>query len=114
MIQGFPTPPPSIPMNPSDAMAAIVAIVAIAAGALALRWLFHSPIGEAIAEGIRMRRRRRYGEVTGEVTADGRRVDALDDHIAQLQSQVSELAERLDFTERVLAERRERKLGAGQ
>ena len=28
--------------------------------------------------------------------------------------QVSELAERLDFAERMLAERRERKLGAGQ
>ncbi len=30
-----------------------------------------------------------------------------------IQGQVSELAERLDFAERLLAERRERKLGAG-
>ena len=30
-----------------------------------------------------------------------------------IQGQVSELAERLDIAERLLAERRERKLGAG-
>jgi hypothetical protein len=36
------------------------------------------------------------------------------ERVSQLQGQVSELAERLDFAERLLAERRERTLGAGQ
>ncbi|HEV2749746.1 MAG TPA: hypothetical protein VGV12_04370 [Gemmatimonadales bacterium] len=45
---------------------------------------------------------------------DPQRVAALEQQVVQLQGQVSELAERLDFAERTLAERRERKLGAGQ
>jgi len=34
--------------------------------------------------------------------------------VSALDGQVAEMAERLDFAERLLAERRERKLGAGQ
>jgi hypothetical protein len=84
-------------------------IASLIAGTLALRWLVHSPVGEAIAEGIRARRRRRWGgaESTGEV-------GALEEQVTLLQGQVAELAERLDFAERVLAERRQQKLGAGQ
>jgi TolA-binding protein len=41
-------------------------------------------------------------------------VAGLEAQLSQLQGQVAELAERLDFAERMLAERRERKLGAGQ
>jgi len=117
MIQGtpLPGPPPTLPLDPNQIFPLVAVLAALVVGALAIRWLFHSPIGEAIAEGIRLRRRRRYGDLTGEVTGAGaQRVEALEDHLGQLQAQVSELAERLDFAERVLAERRERKLGAGQ
>jgi HAMP domain-containing protein len=119
MIQGTPLPPPALPIDLNVLVNQIAPLIggiaALIVTALVARWFFRSPIAEAIAEGIRLRRRRRYGEHSGEVpAADGGRVEALEDHIAQLQSQVSELAERLDFTERVLAERRERKLGAGQ
>jgi len=41
-------------------------------------------------------------------------VAALEQQIVQLQGQLSELAERLDFAERLLAGRRERRLSAGQ
>src|SRR5205085_9801874 len=69
-----------------------------------------SPVGEALAERIRQRSHGRWG-AAGE---DPQRVAVLEEQVAQLQGQVSELAERLDFAERMLAERRERKLGAGQ
>ena len=77
---------------------------------LGVRWLLRSPVGDALAERIRQRSHGRWG-AAGE---DPQRVAVLEEQVAQLQGQVSELAERLDFAERMLAERRERKLGAGQ
>lgn len=99
------------------------------AGALVLRWFFGSPVAEAIAERIRagVHRRRHWkgfgGEwldVPGAGAGEGagavgdRRMAALEEQVSQLQGQILELGERLDFAERMLAEGRERKLGAGQ
>jgi hypothetical protein len=122
MIQA-PTPAPTPPLPPpggppfdpsvfsSETFPEVVAILGVMlAAALVLRWLFRSPIGEAIAERIRHGRRRHWGAL-GE---DPRRVGGLEEQVSHLQGQVSELAERLDFAERLLAERRERTLGAGQ
>ena len=77
-----------------------------------------------MAESIRTgsRRRRHWKGWGGEYvadpaesgTADPHRMAALEEQVTQLRGEVSELAERLDFAERMLAERRERKLGAGQ
>jgi hypothetical protein len=78
---------------------------------LVARWFFHSPIGEAIAEGIRLRRRRRYGL---EGDSDEPRVAALEEQVRLLTSQVSEMGERLDFAERLLAGSRERRVRAGE
>jgi len=75
-----------------------------------VRWVFRSPVGEALAERIRHRSHTRWAPL-GE---DPQRVAALEEQVSQLQGQIAELAERLDFAERMLAERRERKLGAGQ
>ncbi len=118
MIQG-PLPPSGLDPNWvfNQLVPVIWGITFLILGTLGLRWLLHSPVGEAIADGIRARRRRRWGggESTGEVgSADTQRVGALEEQVTLLQSQVAELAERLDFAERVLAERRERKLGAAQ
>ncbi|HKE90162.1 MAG TPA: hypothetical protein VKB45_07495, partial [Gemmatimonadales bacterium] len=59
------TPPPSIPVDMNLLVNQIVPLVGMVVGVLAVvlvaRWFFHSPVGEAIAEGIRLRRRRRYG-----------------------------------------------------
>src|SRR5439155_247823 len=74
-------------------------------GAMALRWLFRSPIGEAIAEGIRQRRRRRYGADLGETGEH--RVTGLETEVQALRGQLAELAERVDFAERLLARSRE-------
>ncbi|HYS20829.1 MAG TPA: hypothetical protein VEO73_07055 [Gemmatimonadales bacterium] len=118
MIQG-PLPPSGLDPNWvfNQLVPVIWGITFLILGTLGLRWLLHSPVGEAIADGIRARRRRRWGggDSTGEVgTPDTQRVGALEEQVTLLQSQVAELAERLDFAERVLAERRERKLGAAQ
>lgn len=75
-------------------------------GAAMFRWLLNSPVGEALAERLRRR-----GNVAGE---DAQRVAALEEQVAQLTAHLSEFGERLDFAERVLAERRDRKLGTGQ
>lgn len=114
VIVSVPTPP-SIPVDPNFIVSQIFPLVAMVIGiigvALVARWFFNSPIGEAIAEGIRLRRRRRYGlPAEG---ADENRVAALEEHVRLLTAQVGELGERLDFTERMLASQRERRIGAG-
>ena len=107
-----PMAPPGIPFDTDMVVGLLGTIGIIFAAAFALRWLLHSPIGEALAEGIRLRRQRRYG-VAGD-SGEAQRLESLEEHVRQLSSQVSELGERLDFAERVLAERRDRRLGAGQ
>jgi len=111
-----PMPPgldPNFVFNQVMPLMAVVVIVLV--GATAVRWLLRgTPVGEAIAERIRMRAQRRWGGAGGGAGEDPQRVAALEAQVAALQGQVSELAERLDFAERMLAERRERKLGAGQ
>src|SRR6266851_4932136 len=115
IIQTPPPPIPTIPMDPNLAVNQIVPLVGIIVGMVALvfvaRWFFHSPIGEAIAEGIRLRRRRRYG-LAGD-GADEPRVAGLEEQVRLLTAQVSELGERLDFTERMLATQRNARIGTG-
>ncbi len=107
-----PLPPPGLDPNLvfNEVVPIIAAVVVIVVVAVALRWIFRTPVGEAIAARIRTRAQRRWGAES----EDPQRVAALEEQVSQLQGPVSELAERLDFAERMLAERRERKLGAGQ
>ena len=115
VIVQTPPPLPTIPMDPNLVVNQIVPLVGIIVGMVALvfvaRWFFHSPIGEAIAEGIRLRRRRRYG-LPGD-GADESRVAVLEEQVRLLTAQVGELGERLDFTERMLATQRNARIGTG-
>jgi hypothetical protein len=115
VIAPTPLPPPTIPVDPNlivDQVVPLVGVIAIGIMVvLTARWFFHSPIGEAIAEGIRLRRRRRYG--LGADGAEDPRVAALEDQVRSLTAQVGELGERLDFTERMLATQAQRRVGAG-
>ena len=104
VIVQAPMPPGT--MDPNYALSQVIpligVVVVIVAGLLLARWFFHSPIGDAIAEGIRLRRQRRHG-IEGEGEAP--RVAALEEQVRVLTSQVSELNERLDFAERLLVEK---------
>ena len=108
----YPPLPPGLDPNLvfNEVVPIVAAVVIILVVGVTLRGIFRSPVGEAIAERIRTRAQRRWG--TG--GDDPERVTALEAQVSHLQGQVSELAERIDFAERMLAERRERKLGAGQ
>jgi hypothetical protein len=110
-----PLPPPGV--DPNFLISQLIPLVGVIGGmvigALMLRWLFRSPMAEAMAERIRARTRRDHGgTATGEIEGD--RVAQLEHEVTSLQSQLSELAERVDFAERLLAERRETKLSAGR
>jgi hypothetical protein len=106
-------PPPGLDPNLLiDRLIPLVGVVTLCVvAAITLRWLFQSPMAQAMAERMRARTRGRFGE-GGD--GDSERVAALEHQVASLQGQLAELAERVDFAERMLAERRERKLSAGQ
>ena len=75
--------------------------------AVIVGFITFGPIGRAIAAKITRGATAGPGpEVLGQL-------DALDERLETLQHQVSELAERQDFTERLLAQARERGLLAG-
>jgi hypothetical protein len=70
------------------------------------RWFFRSELSDAVAESMRRRHR-------GEVDPDlAERLDELterfDEEMAHLRSEIVELSERQDFTERVLIDVRRR------
>ena len=108
----IPDPPPGLDPNVvfNEMMPLIAIVTIIVVGSLGLRWLFRTPIGEAIAERIRHARHR-----GGHLDEGGEQARAaLEARVNFLQDQVGELAERLDFAERLLAERRERRVGPGE
>jgi len=120
LLQG-PTPPPLLPtpgLDPNFVAGQLIPMIGIVAmivvGALVLRWFFRSPMAEAIAERIRARTRSRFGADSTTAEIEGERVHQLEQQVAMLQTQLAEVAERVDFAERLLADRRERKLSAGQ
>jgi hypothetical protein len=112
MMQGPPRSPGIDATYLLNQIAPLIALVVVGAlGVVVLRVLLRSPFGEAVAEQIRERTRRRFGPAPG---SEAPRLAELEDQVARPSGQVSELAERLDFAERMLAARRERTLGAGQ
>ncbi len=85
----------------------ILAITLIFGGGTAIAISF-SPIGRAIADRLRGKA---VMETPPELLAD---MDELKDQVGALSQQVSELAERQDFSERLLSQAREKGLlGAG-
>jgi hypothetical protein len=127
------TPPPG--MDPNFLISQIIpligAVAALIVGGVVLYAFFKSDLAAAIAERIRagIHRRKHWKGLGGEWidmpgdgagaeggggVVDDRRVAALEEHLGQLQGQVAELGERLDFAERLLAQKRERTLRAGE
>jgi hypothetical protein len=107
----IPTPlPPSMPPDPNLMAMQVVELLTIvvmaAAVILVVRFVVMSPIGQAIGERLRPKR----SGLTGE---QDDRLARIEGEMLALRGDLGELAERLDFAERVLAERRERQLGSG-
>ena len=94
----------------------ILAMTALVAGGAVLYRFVSSDLAAAIAQRIRAGIHRRQAiDVSGDAAADERRVAGLEQQVETLQGHVAELAERLDFAERLLAQARaERKLPAGE
>ncbi len=118
------TPPPP-GFDPNVLMGLIGTVAALIVGGVVLYAFFKSDLAAAMAERIRagIHRRKHWKGLGGEWidmpgdgagTLDDRRVAALEEHVGQLQGQVAELGERLDFAERLLAQKRERTLRAGE
>jgi len=106
-----------------ELLSLIGAIGAMIIGGIVLYAFFKSDLAAAIAERIRagMHRRKHWKGLGGEwidtpggTAGDEPRVAQLEEQVEQLHGQVSELAERLDFAERLLAQKRERTLRAGE
>ena len=72
--------------------------------AMALSLFFKSPIPKAIAESIRAK----HDLGRADDPAVGRQIEALRGEMEQMREDVMDLAERLDFTERMLADVRRR------
>ena len=94
-------------LDPNYVFGEIVPLISVVTillvGALSLRWVFRTPVGEALAQRIRGgRASAKNAELESE------RAREMEARLEQLQDQVGELAERLDFTERMLAAQRER------
>lgn len=118
------TPPPGLPSIPvdwnlfvNDTLAPLIAVVVLGVGVVvALRVIMKSPVGEAWAERIRRRTRARYGEpgaLSGEQAAI--QIDAVQDQMARIEAHLTEINERLDFTERVLTKQKDpNTLGPGR
>ena len=122
-----PTPLPPTGVDPnfliSQLFPLIGGVVALIVGGVVLHAFFKSDLASAIAERIRagLHRRKHWKGLGGEwIDAPGEaaggepRVADLEERVGQLQGQVAELAERLDFAERLLAQKRERTLRAGE
>ena len=106
-----PMPPPSMPPDPNllamHVFELLTMVVAAVTVIFVVRWVVMSPIGQAIGERLRGKR---HGVATGEQEDRLARIEA---EMQALRGDLGEFSERLDFAERVLAESRDRRLGAG-
>ena len=113
-----PTPlPPGIDPNflITQLIPLIGAVAALIVGGVVLYAFFKSDLAAAIAERIRAgMHRRRPWKGLGDEGGDEGHVAQLEERVDVLHGQIAELAERLDFAERLLAQKRERTLRAGE
>src|SRR5947208_1655935 len=96
----MPPMPPGLDLNflLNQAMPIVALIVVF----LGLRWVFRTPVGEALAERIRTSMRGGSRWEGGETGEDPQRVAGLEEPVCQLQMELAEFAELLDFAERIL------------
>jgi hypothetical protein len=106
LVQAPPTPLPPIPLDPNQLIPLIGMIGGLVVTGVVLWAFFKSDIAGALAE--RIRGRKKHESELGET--DPGHVAELEQRVTDMQGQLSEMAERLDFAERLLAQKRERSL----
>jgi len=115
-----PLPPtPVIPFDPNQIIPLIGMIGGFVVVGVVLYAFFKSDLAAAFAERIRAGKHRRkkwkglgveWTDTPAEGLADGDHVVELEQRVTDMQGQIAEMAERLDFAERLLAQKRERSL----
>ena len=118
LVQIAQTPPPTIPFDPNQLIPLIGMIGGLVVAGVVLYAFFKSDLATAMAERIRagMHRRRRwkgFGQEWIDTPGEGvesEHVADLEHRVVEMQGQIAEMAERLDFAERLLAQKRERSL----
>lgn len=116
MIQDIPPVPPVPPIpdfpapgpTPDEVFGFLIPLAGMMTGIIITGMFILGPIGKAIGAAIR------HWLGGGEKLEPGPEIDALRDEVAQLRGQLAEMAERQDFTERLLAQaKRDRALPGG-
>lgn len=119
MLVQAPPPVASIPFDPNQLIPLIGMIGGFILSGVVLYAFFKSDLASAFAERIRagMHRKRRWKGFGGEwidtpigADTDPGHVADLEHRVTEMQGQIAEMAERLDFAERLLAQKRERSL----
>lgn len=95
-----------IPFDPNQLIPLIGMIGGMVITGIVLWAFFKSDLASALAE--RIRGRKKSSEPVEGVDAE--HVAQLEQHVVDMQGQIAEMAERLDFAERLLAQKRERSL----
>ena len=98
-------PPPMIPFDPNQLIPLIGMVGGMVISGIVLWAFFKSDIARAIGERIRGRRKSHELD-----DAEPGHVAELEQRVVEMQGQIAEMAERLDFAERLLAQKRERSL----
>jgi len=97
-------PTPMIPFDPNQLIPLIGMIGGMVVTGIVFWGFFRSDLAAALADRIRGRKK---SSVEG---GDAEHVLELEQRMTEMQGQIAEMAERLDFTERLLAQKRERSL----
>jgi len=96
-----------LPFDPNQLIPLVGMIGGMIVAGVVLWAFFKSDLAAAIAERIRTGVRRRKAAIDD---VQGEHIVELDQRVTDMQGQIAEMAERLDFAERLLAQKRERSL----
>lgn len=113
MVQGpIATGPPGVDVDTiiNSLTPLVLGIVGLVVAGVVLYRFFKSDLAKAITERIRAGGRRGRPKGSATEAIDGAQVVELQHNVIEMRGQIAELAERLDFAERVLAQKRERSL----
>ena len=107
-----PTPPPMLPFDPNQLIPLIGMIGGMIVVGVVLYAFFKSDLAKAMAERIRagIHRKKQWSDTATDALVDADHVAELEQRVVDMQGQIAEMAERLDFAERLLAQKRERSL----